>query len=116
LVRLPGWPDHPWWDRFGVGDHGHGTGAGVASGQLTAALGATAVVAGIVLVTGLVLLIWGGAMLARAMTGWWRLLGVPAALALLWFVLFPLTVAVFATNRPPGTLGSVEHAPGRADL
>ena len=81
-------------------------GAGVASAHLKAGLGAAAVVAGIVLVTGLVLLIWGAAMLVRAMTGWWRLLAIPAALALLWFVLFPLTVAVFATNRPPGSLGS----------
>jgi uncharacterized protein len=85
-------------------------GAGVASAQAKAGLGAAAVVAGIVLVTGLVLLIWGAAMLVRAMPGWWRLLALPAALALLWFVLFPLTMAVFATNRPPGALGSATPA------
>ena len=85
-------------------------GAGVASAHLKAGLGAAAVVAGIVLVTGLVLLIWGAAVLVRALTGWWRLLAIPAALALLWFVLFPVTVAVFATNRPPGSLGPATPA------
>jgi pimeloyl-ACP methyl ester carboxylesterase len=44
------------------------------------------------------------------MTGWWRLAAIPAALALLWFVLFPLTVAIFATNRPHGALGSATPA------
>jgi uncharacterized protein len=85
-------------------------GAGVASAQAKAGLGLAAGVAGIVLVTGLVLLIWGAAMLVRAVTGWWRLLAIPAALALLWFVVFPLTMAVFATNRPPGALGPATPA------
>ena len=89
-------------------------GAGVATAQAKAGLGpaaaAAAAAAGIVLATGLVLLIWGTAMLVRAMAGWWRLLAIPAALLLLWFVLFPLTVAVFATNRPPGSLGSATPA------
>jgi uncharacterized protein len=85
-------------------------GAGVASAQATAGLGTVAVVAGIVLVTGLALLGWGAAMLVRAVPGWWRLLAIPAALALLWFVVFPLTVAVFATSRPPGVLGSATPA------
>jgi predicted alpha/beta hydrolase len=85
-------------------------GAGVAIGHLKAGLGAVVAVAGIVLVTGLVLLIWGAAMLVRAMPGWWRLLVIPVALALLWFVIFPLTMAVGATNRPPGGLGSATPA------
>ena len=85
-------------------------GAGVASGHLKAGLGTAAVLAAIVLVTGLVLLIWGAAVLVRAMPGWWRLLAIPAALALLWFVVYPLTVAVFATSRPPGALGSATPA------
>jgi uncharacterized protein len=82
----------------------------VATAQAKADLGAALAVAGIVLVTGLVLLIWGAAMLVRAVQGWWRLLAIPAALALLWFVLFPLTMAVFATNRPRGALGSATPA------
>ena len=93
-----------------LGIVGTAAGAGVASAHLKAGLGTDAVVAGIVLVTGLVLLIWGAAVLVRAMTGWWRLLAIPSALALLWFVLFPLTAAVFATNRPPGALGSATPA------
>ena len=62
------------------------------------------------LVTGVILLVWGAAALVRAVPGWWRLLAVPAAIALLWFVLFPLTVAVYATNLPPGPLGSATPA------
>ena len=87
------------------------TGAGIASAQLAkAGLDAAAAVAAVVLVTGLVLLVWGAAALVRAVPGWWRLLAVPVAIALLWFVLFPLTVAVYATNLPPGPLGSATPA------
>ena len=85
-------------------------GGGVAAAQLRTGLGAAAVAAVIVLVTGLILLIWGAAVLVRAVPGWWRLLAIPAGLALVWFVLFPLTVAVFATNRPPGDLGTATPA------
>jgi uncharacterized protein len=93
-----------------LGIVGTAVGAGVASAHLKAGLGAVVAVAGIVLVTGLVLLIWGAAMLVRAMPGWWRLLAIPAALALLWFVVYPLTMVFFATNRPPGALGSATPA------
>ena len=93
-----------------LGIAGTVAGAGVAGAHLKAGLGAAAVAAVIVLVTGLILLIWGAVMLVRATPGWWRLLAIPVALALLWFVLFPLTVAVFATNRPPGALGTATPA------
>jgi uncharacterized protein len=87
------------------------TGAGVASAHLAkAGLDAAAVVAAVVLVTGVVLLVWAVVALVRAVPGWWRLLAVPAAIALLWLVLFPLTVAVYATNLPPGPLGSATPA------
>ena len=87
------------------------TGAGVASAHLAkAGLDAAAVAAAVVLVTGIILLIWGAAALVRAVPGWWRLLAVPAAIALLWFVLYPLTMAVYATNLPPGPLGSATPA------
>jgi hypothetical protein len=60
------------------------TGAGVASAHLAkAGLDTAAVLAGIVLLTGLILLIWGAVALVRAAPGWWRLLAVPAAIALL---------------------------------
>jgi hypothetical protein len=58
----------------------------------------------------LFLLIWGTVTLVRAMPGWWRLLAVPAAALVLWFVPLPLTVAVIAVNRPPGALGSATPA------
>ena len=87
------------------------TGAGVASAHLAkAGLDTAAVVAAVVLVTGIVLLIWGAGALVRAVPGWWRLLAAPAAIALLWFVLYPLTMAVYATNLPPGPLGSATPA------
>jgi uncharacterized protein len=90
-----------------LGIPGTAAGAGVASAHLAkAGLDAAAVLAAIVLVTGLVLLIWGAIALIRAIPGWWRLLAIPAALALLEFVLLPLTVAVNATNRPPVQLGT----------
>jgi uncharacterized protein len=94
-----------------VGVLGTAAGAGVASGHLAkAGMDTAAVLAAILLVTGLFLLGWGAATLVRAMPAWWRLLAVPAAMALLWFVLVPLTVAVYATNLPPGPLGSATPA------
>jgi alpha-beta hydrolase superfamily lysophospholipase len=89
-----------------LGITGTVAGAGIASAHLAkAGLDAAAVMAAVVLVTGLFLLGWGAAALVRAVPGWWRLLAVPTALALMQFVLLPLTVAVNATNRPPGLLG-----------
>jgi dienelactone hydrolase len=89
-----------------LGTVGTVTGAGVAGAHLAkAGLDAAAVLAAIVLATGLVVLVWGAVALVRAVPGWWRLLAIPAAWVLLEFVLFPLTVAVYATNVPPGPLG-----------
>jgi len=94
---------------FGI--TGTAAGAGAGSAHLgKAGLDAAAVPAAIVLVTGVVLLVWGAATLVRATPGWWRLLAVPMALVLLWFVLLPLTVAVNATNRPPSPLGPATPA------
>jgi uncharacterized protein len=94
-----------------LGIAGTAAGAGVASGHLVkAGLDLAAVVAAIVLAAGLFLLGWGAAALVRATPGWWRLLTVPAALALLWFALVPLTVAVNATNRTAGPLGPATPA------
>ena len=82
-------------------------GAGIASAHLAkAGPDAAAVLAAVVLVTSIVLLVCGAAAPVRATPGWWRLLAIPAALALLQFVLMPLTYAVHATNRLPGTLGT----------
>ena len=94
-----------------LGIAGTVAGAGVGSAHLAkAGLDAAAVLAAVVLATGVVLLVWGAALLVRATPGWWRLLAVPTALALLWFVLLPLTIAVNATNRPPGPLGTATPA------
>jgi uncharacterized protein len=94
-----------------LGIAGTAAGAGVVGAHLAkAGLDAAAVLAGIVLVTGVFLLVWGAVALVRAIPGWWRLLAIPAALGLLWFVLYPLTMAVIATNRPPGPLGTATPA------
>ena len=86
-------------------------GAGVASAHLgKAGLDVAAALAVAVLVSGLILLGWGAALLVRAMPGWRRLLAVPAAAVMAWFVLFPLTIAVYATNLPPGPLGPASPA------
>jgi uncharacterized protein len=90
-----------------LGIAGTAAGAGIASAHLArAGLDAAAILAAIVLVTGLLLLGWGAVALVRAIPGWWRLLALPVALALAQFVLLPLTVAVNATNRPPGPPGT----------
>jgi uncharacterized protein len=67
--------------------------------------------AGIVVsIAGVVLLVSGAATLIRSIRGWWRLLAVPAGIALLVFVLFPLTLAVNATNRPRTPHGTTTPA------
>jgi uncharacterized protein len=94
-----------------LGIAGTAGGAGVAGAHLAkTGLDAAALLGGIVLAAGLILLAWGAADLVRAVSGWWRLLAIPAALVLLWFVLYPLTWAVAATNQPPGALGSATPA------
>ena len=94
-----------------LGIAGTAAGAGVGGAHLAkAGLDVAAILAAVVPVTGGFLLIWGGVALVRAVPGWWRLLAIPAAWVLLEFVLFPLTWAVAATNRPPGTLGSATPA------
>ena len=107
LVHPPGRAGRPGTTALLLGIAGTVAGAGVGSAHLAkAGLDAAAVLAAIVLVTGLVLLIWGAVALVRAIPGWWRLLAIPVALVLLQFVLMPLTFAVHATNRPPGPLGT----------
>ena len=94
-----------------LGIAGTAAGAGIATAHLAkAGLDAAAVLAVIVLATSLFLLGWGTVALVRAVPGWWRLLAVPTALVLLEFVLLPLTVAVNATSRPPGPLGTATPA------
>ncbi len=79
------------------------TGAGIASAQARAGVSVALLAALVALVAGVIRVGLGGVLLVRAVPGWWRLLAVPAALAFLVFVLFPLTIAVNATNRLPDT-------------
>ena len=83
-----------------LGIAGTVVGAGVGSAHLAkAGLDVAAMLAAVVLVTGLVLLIWGAVALIRATPGWWRLLAIPAALVLFQFVLMPLTPMVTPSSR-----------------
>jgi uncharacterized protein len=110
-VHPPGQARRPGRDSFGTRNRGHRGRRGAASAHLAkAGLDAAAAAAVVVLVTGVVLLAWGAATLIQAIPGWWRLLAVPMAVAMLWFVLLPLTVAINATNRPPGPLGPATPA------
>lgn len=94
-----------------AGTTGTVAGAGVSSAHLAkAGLDAAAGLSCVALVSGVILLGWDATGLVRATPGWWRLLALPAAIAIAWFVLLPLTVAVNATNRPPGPLGSATPA------
>ena len=94
-----------------LGIVGTAAGAGITTAHLAkAGLDTAAILAAVVLVTGLFLLGWGAVALVRAIPGWWRLLAIPLAFALLQFVLLPLTVAVNATSRPPGPLGTTTPA------
>ena len=63
-----------------LGIAGTAVGAGIASAHLAKAdLDAAAVLAAIVLVSGLFLLGWGAVALVRAIPGWWRQRAVPVA-------------------------------------
>lgn len=89
-----------------LGVAGTVAGGGVASAELAKeGVTVTSLAASVVLVTGVSLLVSGSVTLVRSWRGWWRLLAVPAGLALLVFVLYPMTFAVNATNRPAGRLG-----------
>jgi uncharacterized protein len=94
-----------------LGITGMAVGGGVGGAHLAkAGLDAAGLLAAVVLVTGVFLLIWGAVALVRVIPGWRRLLAIPAALVLLWFVLYPVTVAVIAVNRPAGPLGTATPA------
>ena len=66
----------------------------------------TAIAGLVALSTGLLMLGFGAVALVRALPGWWKLLAVPVALALLLFVLYPLPNALYATNVPRPALGA----------
>ena len=93
-----------------LGIAGVAAGAGVGSAHLHTGLSVTMVLAVLALLAGVALLGWGGAALTRSIPGWWRLLALPVGVAVLAFVLFPLTMAVNATNRPPNPLGTATPA------
>jgi dienelactone hydrolase len=96
-----------------AGTAGTAAGAGLAPAQLVQAGVSTSVIVGAVaLVSGLVLLGLGLAALLRALDGWWRVLALPVAFAVLQLGVLPLTMAVIGTHpvREPFTTTVPEGA------
>ena len=60
----------------------------------------------VVMLAGIALLIEGSIRMIRLLPHWWRLLAIPGAYVVLEFVLFPVTMGVYAVNVPPGHLGN----------
>ena len=60
----------------------------------------------VVLLASLALLIDGSIRLITLLPRWWRLLAIPAAYVVIEFMLFPVTMGVYAVNVPPGHLGN----------
>ena len=82
-------------------------GAGIGSAHLAkAGMAPATLVAGLLLIGGLTSLVYGSITLIRPIRGWWRLLALPIGASLLVFVLFPMTMAVNATNRPAEEMSS----------
>lgn len=80
-----------------------GVTTGIAAGAAPVAmtgLSLGSVVGLLALAAGLGLLVVAAARLVRAVPGWWRLLALPAAYVLVEFVLFPVTIGVYATHQP----------------
>ncbi len=65
----------------------------------------TAVAGLVCLGAGLGLLGIGSVVLVRSLPGWWKLAAIPAALAVLLVVLYPMPNALYATNVPRPALG-----------
>jgi len=76
----------------------------VAGPSVTAATGLVLLLVGLALSTG------GTVALVRPVTGRRRWIAVPAGLLVVWFAVWPLTVALMATHVPPTRLGTVTPA------
>jgi pimeloyl-ACP methyl ester carboxylesterase len=86
---------------FAVGLVATGVGAGIGVPHMTKAGWSVTAVAGLLgLASGVVLLVAGAWTLIRATRRWWRLLIIPALVAVAYIVLITITVAVAATNVP----------------
>ena len=92
---------------FVLGAAGTVAGAGI-GGVYAAKVGPSLItVAGMTaLATGVFLMVSGAVILIRRIPGWWRLLSIPAFLGIVVLVLYPVTMAVNATNRPATPIGS----------
>jgi pimeloyl-ACP methyl ester carboxylesterase len=86
-----------------------GVGIGVRHLQV-AGMSATAGAGLVVMVIGLAFTGGGTATLVRTVRGWRRWLAVPVGLLVVWFALWPLTVALMATHVPPTRLGAATPA------
>jgi uncharacterized protein len=82
-------------------------GAGIGSAYASSVGMSVITIAGaIALMTGLASAIAAGVILTRCLRGWRRLVVIPAAVVLVVFFVYPLTMAVNATNRPASPLAA----------
>lgn len=86
-----------------------GVGIGVMH-SVVAGVDAVAALALVALATGLLLLVVALSELVGGLSGWWRLLSVPVTLTVVILILFPVTLAVYATNVPRGTASAATPA------
>ena len=95
------------WLAVVLGLVGVSLGVGIGARHLqVAGMSPTAAVGLVGLVVGLVAVGAGATVLVRGVHGWRRWLALPEALLLVWFVAWPLTMAVMVTNVPPTQAGS----------
>lgn len=95
------------WLAVVLGLVGVSLGVGIGARNLQVAGVSPTVAAGLAgLVVGLVAAVAGATVLVRGVHGWRRWLALPVALLLVWFVAWPLTMAVMVTNVPPIRVGS----------
>jgi len=95
------------WLAMVLGLVGVALGLGIGARHLqVAGMSLTAAVGLVGLVVGLVATAAGATVLVRGVHGWRRWLALPVGLLLVWFMAWPLTMAVMVTNVPPIQVGS----------
>lgn len=102
-VQRRGGPRAAGWSGVLVGTVALPASGVLAGDHLAASAVPRGVAAAVAAAAAAVLLVTAAAVLVRATRGWWRLLAVPVALALLQLVAGPVALAVLTTNRAPAT-------------
>ncbi|MGZ4127008.1 MAG: alpha/beta hydrolase [Actinomycetota bacterium] len=111
LLGIRGITERTGWIALLAGIVGVVAGGGIGFRSLQkAGVSVIGVAGSVALITGLVLLIAGAAMAIRRVKGWRRAWTIPIGLVVLLFVIYPITMALAATNVPPIALGTATPA------